>query len=31
MSILSSLPPIFVYIIAQKWVVSGLSGGAVKG
>jgi multiple sugar transport system permease protein len=31
MSILSSLPPIIVYIIAQKWVVSGLSGGAVKG
>ena len=31
MSIMSSLPPILVYIIAQKWVVSGLSGGAVKG
>lgn len=31
MSILSSLPPMLVYIIAQKWVVSGLSGGAVKG
>ncbi|MGI8688524.1 MAG: carbohydrate ABC transporter permease [Thermomicrobiales bacterium] len=30
-SILASLPPILVYIIAQKWVVSGLAGGAVKG
>ncbi|MCA1723574.1 MAG: carbohydrate ABC transporter permease [Thermomicrobia bacterium] len=31
MSLLSSLPPVLIYIIAQKWVVSGLSGGAVKG
>lgn len=31
MSLLSSLPPILIYVIAQKWVVSGLSGGAVKG
>lgn len=31
MSIMASLPPVLIYIIAQKWVVSGLSGGAVKG
>lgn len=31
MSLMSSLPPILIYIVAQKWVVSGLSGGAVKG
>jgi len=30
-SLLASLPPILIYIIAQKWVVSGLAGGAVKG
>ncbi|MHB8644921.1 MAG: carbohydrate ABC transporter permease [Thermomicrobiales bacterium] len=30
-SLIASLPPILVYIIAQKWVVSGLAGGAVKG
>ncbi len=31
MSLLSSLPPILIYILAQKWVVTGLAGGAVKG
>ncbi len=31
MSLMASLPPVLIYIIAQKWVVSGLSGGAVKG
>jgi len=31
MSLLTSIPPIIIYIVAQKWVVSGLSGGAVKG
>jgi multiple sugar transport system permease protein len=30
-SLIASLPPILIYIIAQKWVVSGLAGGAVKG
>lgn len=30
-SLLASLPPVLIYIIAQKWVVSGLAGGAVKG
>jgi multiple sugar transport system permease protein len=31
MSILASVPPVLIYIVAQKWVVSGLAGGAVKG
>jgi multiple sugar transport system permease protein len=30
-ALLSSLPPILIYIVAQKWVVSGLAGGAIKG
>ena len=30
-SIMASLPPVLIYIAAQKWVVSGLSGGALKG
>lgn len=30
-SLIASLPPILIYIIAQRWVVTGLAGGAVKG
>jgi multiple sugar transport system permease protein len=30
-ALLSSIPPILIYVLAQKWVVSGLAGGAVKG
>lgn len=30
-AILAAAPPILIYIAAQKWVVSGLAGGAVKG
>lgn len=30
-SLLASLPPVLIYFISQKWVVSGLAGGAVKG
>src|SRR5215212_437528 len=30
-SLLGALPPVLVYIISQKWVVSGLSAGSVKG
>jgi ABC-type glycerol-3-phosphate transport system permease component len=30
-SLLAALPPVLIYIIAQKWVVSGLAGGAIKG
>jgi ABC-type maltose transport system permease subunit len=28
---LSSLPPVLIYLVAQKWVASGLAGGAIKG
>lgn len=30
-ALISSLPPVLIYIVAQKWVVSGLAGGAIKG
>lgn len=30
-ALVSSLPPVLIYVAAQKWVVSGLAGGAVKG
>lgn len=30
-ALLSSIPPVLIYLAAQKWVVSGLAGGAVKG
>jgi multiple sugar transport system permease protein len=30
-AVLSSLPPVLIYILAQRWVVSGLAGGAIKG
>jgi len=30
-ALISSIPPILIYIAAQRWVVSGLAGGAVKG
>jgi multiple sugar transport system permease protein len=30
-AIIASLPPVLIYLAAQKWVVSGLAGGAVKG
>jgi multiple sugar transport system permease protein len=30
-ALISSIPPLLIYILAQKWVVSGLAGGAVKG
>src|SRR5215207_4630609 len=30
-SLLASLPPVLIYVAAQKWVVSGLGGGAIKG
>jgi multiple sugar transport system permease protein len=30
-SLIASLPPVLIYVLAQKWVVSGLGGGAIKG
>lgn len=30
-SLLASLPPVLIYLAAQRWVVSGLGGGAIKG
>jgi multiple sugar transport system permease protein len=30
-ALISSIPPLLIYIVAQRWVVSGLAGGAVKG
>ncbi len=30
-SLLASLPPVIIYFVSQRWVVSGLAGGAVKG
>jgi multiple sugar transport system permease protein len=30
-SLLASLPPVVIYFVSQRWVVSGLAGGAVKG
>jgi len=30
-SLLASLPPVLIYFFAQRWVVSGLAGGAIKG
>jgi ABC-type glycerol-3-phosphate transport system permease component len=30
-SLLASIPPVLIYVLAQKWVVSGLGGGAIKG
>lgn len=30
-ALLSSIPPVLIYVLAQRWVVSGLAGGAVKG
>jgi multiple sugar transport system permease protein len=30
-SLIASLPPVLIYVAAQKWVVSGLGGGAIKG
>jgi multiple sugar transport system permease protein len=30
-SLMGSLPPILVYVISQKWVVTGLAAGSVKG
>ena len=30
-SLLASLPPVLIYVAAQRWVVSGLAGGAIKG
>lgn len=30
-SLIASLPPVLIYIAAQRWVVSGLAGGAIKG
>jgi multiple sugar transport system permease protein len=30
-ALISSLPPVLIYFAAQRWVVSGLAGGAVKG
>jgi multiple sugar transport system permease protein len=30
-ALISSLPPVLIYVAAQKWVVSGLAGGAIKG
>ena len=30
-AIISSVPPVLIYLAAQRWVVSGLAGGAVKG
>jgi multiple sugar transport system permease protein len=30
-ALISSIPPLLIYVAAQRWVVSGLAGGAVKG
>ncbi|HYI24459.1 MAG TPA: carbohydrate ABC transporter permease [Thermomicrobiales bacterium] len=30
-SLIASLPPVLIYFVSQRWVVSGLAGGAVKG
>ena len=30
-SLLASLPPVLIYVAAQRWVVRGLGGGAIKG
>lgn len=30
-SLLALLPPVLIYLAAQRWVVSGLAGGAIKG
>ena len=30
-SLIASVPPVLIYVVAQKWVVSGLGGGAIKG
>jgi multiple sugar transport system permease protein len=30
-SLIASLPPVLIYIVAQRWIVSGLGGGAIKG
>jgi multiple sugar transport system permease protein len=30
-SLIASLPPVLIYFASQRWVVSGLAGGAVKG
>ena len=30
-SLIASLPPVLIYVAAQRWVVSGLGGGAIKG
>lgn len=30
-AIISSIPPVLIYLAAQRWVVSGLAGGAIKG
>ena len=30
-ALIASLPPILIYIAAQRWVIGGLAGGAVKG
>jgi multiple sugar transport system permease protein len=30
-SLLALLPPVLIYVAAQRWVVSGLAGGAIKG
>lgn len=30
-SLMASVPPVGIYLLAQRWVVSGLSGGALKG
>jgi ABC-type glycerol-3-phosphate transport system permease component len=30
-AVLASIPPVLLYMLAQRWVVSGLAGGAIKG
>jgi multiple sugar transport system permease protein len=30
-AVLASVPPILIYVLAQRWIVSGLAAGAVKG
>lgn len=30
-SLIASLPPVLIYFVSQRWVVSGLAGGAIKG
>jgi multiple sugar transport system permease protein len=30
-SLIASLPPVLIYVVAQRWIVSGLGGGAIKG